>query len=193
MPWFDESPAPILQWVFGLAGVVALVGVLIAVPTVAQMIWGRPLIKVDPSKTTVDNCDILEFHIYNDPKVRWLPKWLWVNRETEPEIVSDIAIRYHGTDQVVADLILPTLARRGTGEPGAQRVPLPPSGLGVSCIVALQNPEQHGEVSIGARGAWQSISPGQYSARIRVIGRKTIIFRRSFMVNPDGSIYWLSN
>ena len=188
--WLTGSPAAELQWIFGLAGILALVIAVLAIPTVFQMIWGRPNIKVDSSKDSIQNHDYLEFHIYNDPTVGRPAKWLWVQRDTEPEIITAISITESG-GRVVARNILPDLIRRGTGQPGAQRVPLPPSVFGVSAVVAMQSPDRAGEVFIGEKDSIQHLLPGEYTATIRVTGRTSRNAKRSFAVGASGSLYWL--
>ncbi|MFQ5852923.1 MAG: hypothetical protein ACE5JU_20375 [Candidatus Binatia bacterium] len=190
MGFFQTFPSE-WEWV---ALIVGTLGFLMAVQPFIQMIWGRPKIQIQTGKGELNGTPYLEFVIINEPIRKGPTAWLRLHRETASEIFASITLEEDNTGRVIAKELLPELARRGTGQPGAQRVSLPASLFGVTALVAFRSREANSIVIGGPKGATQVLSPGQYKATISVMGEgKAKRLSQKFMVNADGTLYWLSN
>lgn len=99
MDWLDVAPSAPWQWIGLVGGLVALGLAVVTLPTVFQMIWGRPEVAVD-FNTVADSDGVrLQCIIRNKPIGRWL-RLLRVVR-SPATITADMSISEAGSGAIL--------------------------------------------------------------------------------------------
>ena len=166
-----------------------------AIQPFVQVVWGRPKVRVEASEGQVKGVPYLQFEMFNEPIEKGPLSWLHVERDTAKEIWANIEILEDGTNRLISSMLLVDLGRGGTGEPKAQRIPLPPSAFGAKAMVVFRSLETGGVVmveNVDGEFATYPITAGRYIATITVEGlRESCGLRRHFQVTRDNSFFWL--
>ena len=141
MNWFSSSPPFLWQWIGLVAGLAALVVAVMALPTVAQMIWGKPHVRVEfiiPYSLNKRNPErYLECRLTNPPVNSCLLRILGVYRRT----AENVGARFHIEDAITHKRI----ATNVTANIGAEwnitlmpSVSLPATKASALCLTVAQ-------------------------------------------------------
>lgn len=160
-----------------------------------NMVWRQPKLRVETNEGVAEGVQYLEFEIINQPIHGGPLSWLRVERDTAKEIWANVEILEDGSSRLIQLITLAGLVRRGTGEPTAQRIPLPPSVFGAATIVVFRSLQTGQAVTVDTRNnTTRSIPPGRYIAVLTVIGlRRPHQAKRRFVVNADNTFLWLAD
>ena len=175
-------------WVALILGGIAL---LMAMPTLAQMYWGRPKPEIDFEETNCEGAKFLQCTIRNRHVRNWLLRLLHVRRETAVDVWAMLEIRRYGTQEVM----LPKTPMKFTGRDGevqSVHVSISSGTIGRRFGVVFSNPNDQ-KVEVLAEPT-TILAPGKYLADIDVIAAERRSNRvREFTVHANGSVYWLSD
>ena len=85
-----------------IAGLIlGLVALVIAIPPLLQMVYGRPKIRVGFDMSTEQGAKLLLCNIYNRPITNWFLKKIGVTL-TPTDVFASFDIREHGTNKIIA-------------------------------------------------------------------------------------------
>ena len=106
-----------------IISIVALVAAMLALPTVLQMIWGKPKLVIAVSDREVTAGKVLQVELFNPPIQNKLLRWLGVKRMTAGDVMGSFKIQEHGSRRVIFPGEVPEIiTHNGTG--GHQRISL---------------------------------------------------------------------
>src|SRR4030042_3654325 len=80
-------------WFTLITGIIGVVAFLMAVSPFAQMIWGRPKIKIVFGIEVRDNISFLRCEIWNEPIRKGFLKNIGVRRDTANDVVAFLCIK----------------------------------------------------------------------------------------------------
>jgi len=192
MAWSILPPSPLWQWVGLIVGFIALFGVLMSLPTILQMIWGRPKVTIDVNVKEMDGARVLECRIFNYPIVRGILKLLCVRRMAAEDIVASFSIEECGSGRVVFPGAVPYIITYTDTK--SQRVGLPaspfPAAFGIVIVMY-----DTGEVKPFGEDTTILLAPGKYSARIDItVEGKRIVEEQEFVVCETRPFaYWTAD
>jgi hypothetical protein len=171
---------------FIIALLALLVGML-ALPTVFQMIWGRPKITLESWTTNLKGGLLLECNMWNEPINNKLLKTMRVYRMPAHDITAYIEIKQAGTNKIKASFV-PRI--RSLSGAYAQRISLAASPLRVSFLVVYRR-HTDGIVKVNDEDK-SSLDVGKYEANIGVIvDYKPIREQWAFVVSKqEPYLYW---
>lgn len=108
----------------GLA--ISVVALLLAIPPMLQMIFGRPKIRIKFDSSFEQGAQLLICNIYNMPIRNWFLKNMGITRDAT-DVYASFDLREHGTKKIVASAFRPRLydTKRSVG------------GLSLPCKPAL--------------------------------------------------------
>ncbi len=168
---FIASPPPIWQWVGIGAGFLALGVAILTLPTVLQMLYGKPNITLEIDIEEREGGRILRCCIFNLPVTnKWLNK-LGVERKTAQSIVASFRIEEKGTKREIPTGDVPYIIQYD-GTKNAQRVNLSSSIFPAKFAIAKAI-YQDGKVEVWDNP--QEIPPGAYIACVGVTWKQTVI------------------
>ena len=105
LDWLFIAPHPLWQWIGLFGGLTALGVAVMALPTVFQMIWGKPVVKVklvvSLSRNKSDTKRYLVCKITNPPVKHWVLRMLGVYRRT----ADDVHALFHIEDAITHKMI----------------------------------------------------------------------------------------
>lgn len=180
-----ESFPPELQ----LAGfIIAIVAFLIAVPALAQRIWGGPKLEVDFRQEDTADIRVLLCELCNPPIKNKALRFLRVRRTALEDVMANFSIAECGSDRVVLTGEVPRIHTYSGAL--AQRIALPPSIFPATFVVAVAS-RQDGGVR-PSTGEATPLSKGRYYARVMAIaGQQAVKRQRDFVVTQEYPFaYW---
>jgi len=123
--WIFKSPPAVLLWIGIFAGILACGLGIAMLPTVFQMIYGRPKVQIVLDNYTKDGWTIIRCKVFNHIISNRLLKLIGVNRRTAEDIVSHYRIVNRVSKTAKVDQVpFPKMARGGHL---CQRISLPAS------------------------------------------------------------------
>ena len=163
-----------------IISITALVVAVMALPTVLQMVWGRPRISLDLGLDKIDGGVVFECKIWNDPITNKFLKALHVRRMAAEDPTALFDVKALGSDRNTS---CEHMARiRDFSGRYAQRVSLPCSPIGASFGIAYKRDNQPAKLFPDAANAILDV--GKYMVSIGVIVDYTGIRKESvFEVN----------
>ena len=165
-----------------IIGSVALVLALMALPTVLQMIFGKPVITIDFSIINVDSGRVLQCRLFSFPIKQPLLRILGVRRMIAEDVVAHLTItELNKRDQRIHSGVPDIVTFRGTKP--AQQISIPPSTFPVRIGIATIS-EAQGLVRLYSDDT--ILEPARYCAFVEVqMEDKTYNSERNFHVSKN--------
>jgi hypothetical protein len=168
--------------------ILGLVAIVLAVPPLLQMLFGRAVFSFEADDFTGPDGRILVLAIKNQPVKGRLLRWMGVEREAA-DIIAFFGVQEHGTNKIIAHSVPGLLQCAPLRQLGLQARALPGFSVGLTVVST-----RDGNASIvDARpDKLVHIDPGQYVARIAVVrGQLTYRIDQSFTVGKlDHETIW---
>lgn len=179
--------------------VMAGVGIAMATPSIFQMLWGRPILKVEFERDVEENKRFLSVHLSNPPIKRRILKKLGVSRDTIQSLEIAFRVQDFGSGKIIDPIRQARLYP--TDDPtdrGNYRIALPPTfSVGASFVVILWDTENKKALVPPDRlRKLLEIAPGYYQVIINlIVNGEPKIVTRQFMIGekPDDLIWVESN
>ena len=175
--------------------VLAIVGVvlgLMALPSVCQMIWGTPQIRLNFNTANKHGAKYLLCELFNLPVRSKILRAFGVTRSPAEQVIASFSIREDGTNRVVLDGTIPEI--KTDAGVVSQRARLPGSIIPASFQVVTALESETGiKVGLMAEDTEYNLSPGFYRVDVKVLAaEKRITGNRRFRVgNRFDEVYWL--
>lgn len=193
--WLGESPAAGVQWVDVILSFTAFGIAIVALPTILQMFWGRPLLRVEFDRAVEDQERMLAVYLKNPPiKSRTLSR-MGVRRESIQSLAASFQIAEVGSGRVLDPIRHGIFFTDEELEPRPkERVALPPTySVATSFGVAKWMPDTNSVVvpPDRLRGALP-LAAGYYLAKVVVmVDGEPKNYERRFKVgaNPDDLVW----
>ncbi len=170
-----------------VVGLVALAVAIMAIPTIFQMLFGRPNLSFEADEFTGPDGKILVIAIKNEPVKNKFLLWMGVEREAG-DILAFFEIQEHGTRKFLARSVSGLLQCAPMRTIGLLARSLPGFSVGLTIIGT-----KDGKATIvDARGNPIPIGEGHYTASIDIIrGQKTYKIAQAFTVGKaDHQTIW---
>lgn len=199
--WYRESIPPELNWVIGILGLLAFVLAVLAMPGVAQMLWGKAQLKTE-YKTDANGEDRSLLVFLSNPPVRHkVLKRIGVHRLAVQSLEAQFSIREAGSGTVLDPI---RHARfRATDDPSESdeyfqsRIVLPPTySVGASMMVAIWDKDNSMAVIVPDRlRSAMALSAGLYNVEIiYVIDGDPVRESQAFKVGERGDdLMWIGS
>lgn len=190
--WFHEALPPEWQWISLILAVLAL---LMTVPTILTMIWGGPELSARFTSDTdaAQGIRFLRCQVFNRPIEHPVLQFLRVRRERAYDVAAELEVREDGTNRLV-DQVYPKLQYPFSHD-RAQVLNLSPSPAGAQFPVAAYFIDENLAVVSRNRKRGADLPPGLYVAcvRVRSAGSQPQELRQKFRVGRSvDEITWLS-
>ena len=182
MVWFSIPPSAPWQWVALFAGIIALGLALMALPTVFQMIWGRPRMAIDYNIRELEGGRVLQCTIQNIPIRNKILRTLGVRRMPAEDIMAGFQIKECNTQQIVFPLVVTKIIAHD-GTTGAHRISL--AGSRIPAVFGIVVAEDDiGEVrNVEEQASTAALRPSKYCACAHIaIEGKDFDIERNFVV-----------
>jgi len=172
-----------------IIGFIALVVGVMALPTIFQMIFGRPKLTFEADEFTGSDGKILLIAIQNQPVTNRLLRLMGVERD-EGEITAFVDVHEDGTKRIIARSMSGALNCPVMRVEGLRVKTLPGFTCGLT-IIGIKN----GSASIvDGRHGPRPLEQGHYVAIATIIrGQKTYKVGQKFVIgDADHTTYWYS-
>jgi hypothetical protein len=183
----------LLNFVIGIVAlVVAIVAVVIAIPPFAQMIRGRPKIRLAFDATTEQGAKLLLCAIHNLPVNNGFLRKIGVTR-TPTEVLASFDIREHGTNKIIVNSFRARLTDgRNADAVGLLLVARP--GPPLVFVVVEQGDQEARAINYAPmQCAKVALPPGEYFVDVKIAWGENAVnaIAQSFTVdtNKDGT-HW---
>ena len=178
MEWIlNEPPIPWL-WIAGIAGVVALI---IATPSLLQMIWCSPKIECDFGRQSEGGGQLMMLLVYNRPITSKLLRLFKVRRMTAESIVVEFSIKERSTGNCIESIVPCIYLQDGIKD--ARRISLPASRFPALAGMLLVNNESG---KVGVFDGEKYLSPGAYYIDIYItVEGKEIHIRKDIVITNE--------
>jgi len=183
----------LLNFVIGVVAlVVAIMAVVIAVPPFAQMIRGRPKVRLSFDVSTEQGAKLLLCAIHNLPINSWFLKKIGVTR-TPTEVFASFDIREHGTNKIIVNSFRARLTDgRNADAMGLILIARPGPPL-VFVVVEQRDREATAINYEPMQCAKVALSPGEYFADVKVAWDESTVnvIAQSFTVDANKDVtHW---
>ena len=174
-----------------IISIIALAMAIMVLPTVFQMIWGKPTLLIGFGSGETTQGRFLNVELYNPPIRNRLLKWFGVRRMTAGDIMGTFSIEEYGSKKVVFPGEVPKIITHD-GTEGHQRISLAASPFpAVFGVVLAVNTKK--EVIVFEDEQQKTVfAPGKYCVCIRItIEGRPVEKRRNFIVcKTHPFVYW---
>lgn len=147
----------------------AAVGLVMAAPTIFQMVWGRPLVRVRFDRGVEDGERLLPMYLENPPVKNRLIKRLGVRRQTVQSLTAQFQISEVGSRRIIVPIHQARIyADDDPTDAGRPRIALPPTFSVAACILLVRWDAQNNKAVIPEDRLRQPVplEPGYYLANI---------------------------
>jgi hypothetical protein len=182
----------LLNFIIGVVALlVAIVAVVIAVPPFAQMIYGRPKVKLSFDVSTEQGAKLLLCTIHNLPIVSWFLRKIGVTR-TPTEVFAAFDIREHGTNKIIVNSFRACLTDGRDASLAALTLVARPGPPIVFVIVEQRDRAAKAINYAPMQRAEVTLPPGEYFADVRIVwGERVNVIAQSFTVDANEDVtHW---
>lgn len=120
-----------------IISIIALGVALMALPTVAQMVWGKPRLIITFHSQEVEGGKVMTCRFFNLPIAEGLKKKIGVRRMPIEDLMADFSIAEYGSNKVIHPGKVPCILKYD-GVNDAQRISLPasifPAKFGIASV-----------------------------------------------------------
>jgi hypothetical protein len=170
-----------------IISIIALILAVATLPTIFQMIWGRPRLIVSFDIIEGDDSRFLVARIYNYPIKNGFLRILGVRTQSAEDVNAKVTIKGCDSKRVISDVVADI--KTYTGLPDAQRICLPASIFPASIGIVEVN-DSDGKAKVYEKDIL--LTAGSYSVSLQVISaHKTILAQGDFLViDNQPFIFW---
>jgi hypothetical protein len=117
--------------------IVGIIALLIAIPVIGQMVWGKPELTISFGSSEVDGGKIMCCELFNYPIKSRFRTRIGIRRMPIEDLMADFSIAEYGSGKVIYPGCVPHILRYD-GRVNAQRIELPasifPAHFGVAVV-----------------------------------------------------------
>lgn len=182
----------LVNFIIGLVALlIAVVAVLIAIPPFAQLISGRPKIRLSFDVSTEQEAKLLLGAIYNLPIQSPFLRKIGVTR-TPTEAFAQFDIREHGTNKIIANSFRARLTDARDANLTALTLVARPGPPLVFVVVEQSDREAKAINYAPMQCAKVTLPPGEYFADVKVAwGERVNVIAQSFTVDTNKDVtHW---
>jgi hypothetical protein len=188
MNWIHHAPSALWQWIGLVAGLLGLAISIMALPTVLQMLWGRPKPSVEFQSNRASSFVSLQCHIANAPIRSRVLRRIGITRQAT-KITTAIRVSEQGTGKLlVADMVSTS---NGLGGPSSDISEL--TNVWPLVVAPIGWLREESNPSLHTKAHTQPIAEGNYVVEITVRTEHGLrrTFRKNVHIgrNPD-EMYW---
>lgn len=192
-----DAPGTGVLWADIIVSFIAFGIALVALPTVLQMFWGRPVLELEFSRAVEDRTRALVVFVKNPPVKSRLLKGLRVRRDTIQSLTASFRVSESGSRKVIAPILHALFYTDEELNPIArQRISLPPTyTVGTSFSVAVWKDDEEGTVLVPDRLRQPlRLNPGLYHVQVIMLvdGQQKRYERRFLVGERADDLVWVS-
>ena len=136
--------------------IVSIIALVVAVPTIAQMVWGKPELIIRFGSKEIEGGKVMTCELYNYPIMWGVKRRIGIRRMPIEDLVADFSIAEYGSNKVIYPGCVPHILRYD-GVIDAQRIELPastfPAYFGVAIVSydakAVKTYEENTDLPVG--------------------------------------------
>lgn len=164
-----------------IISIIALMVATLTLPTIFQMIWGRPKLMICFDVIEGDDSRFLVVRVYNQPIKNRFLRLLGVRTEAAEDVNARVIIKEYRSQKVISDVVADI--KTYTGLPDAQRICLPASIFPAS-IGIVEVKDSDGKAKVYEKDIF--LITGSYSVSVQVISaHKTVLAQGEFLVSDN--------
>ncbi len=162
-----------------IIGILALVVAIVALPTAAQMFWGRPKVSLSVHQEQADWGKMLTCRIANQPIDSSFLRKIRVYRQDASDVAVSFTIRKEGKGRETLAEVEPDIRIRSGKETSDTRIPGSRNYRWFSLVVWRN---KCNDVVVAGPEPVRPLRPGRYVASIRVSSTEPICLEEVFKV-----------